>query len=113
MNPDTSKEVLTRRTLLSRIKDTSDNASWQEFFDIYWKLIYNAAIKTGLTPEESQEVVQETVISVAQKIPEFEYRPEPGSFKRWLLNVTHWRITDQFRKRSPAWDPKKRAPSRG
>ena len=27
------------------------------------------------------------------------YDPEQGSFKTWLMNMTRWRINDQFRKR--------------
>ena len=29
------------------------------------------------------------------------YDPKIGSFKGWLLNITRWRIADQFRKRKP------------
>ncbi len=43
--------------------------------------------------------LQETVISVAKKMPGFNCDPQAGSFKGFLLQVTGWRITDQFRKR--------------
>jgi RNA polymerase sigma-70 factor (ECF subfamily) len=76
-----------------------DEASWREFFDTYWLLIYSVARKAGLTETEAQEAVQETVISVAKKMPEFNYDPQAGSFKGFLLQTTGWRITDQFRKR--------------
>ena len=77
-----------------------DQQSWQEFFDAYWKLIYSVALKAGLSDAEAQEVVQETVISVAKKMPEFKADPAVGSFKSWLLTLTRWRITDQMRKRA-------------
>ncbi|HUD45962.1 MAG TPA: sigma-70 family RNA polymerase sigma factor, partial [Candidatus Baltobacteraceae bacterium] len=70
-------------------------------FDTYWKLIYGVAVKSGLTGTEAQDVVQETMISVAKHIPNFKYDRAKGSFKAWLLTMTRWRITDQFRKRSP------------
>lgn len=44
-------------------------------------------------------MVQETMISVAKHMPDFKYDRSIGSFKAWLLNMTRWRITDQFRKR--------------
>jgi hypothetical protein len=50
----------TRRTLLSRLKDWEEHASWQEGFDIYWRLIHEVALKSGLTPVQAEEVVQET-----------------------------------------------------
>jgi DNA-directed RNA polymerase specialized sigma24 family protein len=63
--------IPTRWTLLSRLKDAADADSWQEFFDTYWRLIYGVARKAGLTEVEAQEVVQEVVIGVARKLPEF------------------------------------------
>ena len=91
----------TRATLLDRLKDWRDQSSWQEFFDIYWKLIYGVARKAGLTESEAEDVVQETLFSVAKHIPTFKYDPAIGSFKGWLLNMARWRITDQLRKRGP------------
>lgn len=91
--------IPTRTTLLERLKDWRDAASWQHFFDSYWRLIYSVAIKSGLTEAEAQDVVQETMISVAKHIPTFKYDRSLGSFKVWLLNMTRWRIRDQFRKR--------------
>jgi len=93
--------IPTRATLIQRLKDWQDQSSWQDFFDTYWKLIYGVAIKGGLTGAEAQDVVQETMISVAKHMPTFEYDPAIGSFKTWLLNMTRWRITDQLRKRGP------------
>lgn len=90
--------VPTRRSLLSRLRDVGDDASWRTFFDAYWRLIYNVARKSGLSDDAAQEVVQETVISVARKMPGFHYEPEKGSFKQWLLLITRRRIHDYLRK---------------
>lgn len=91
--------IPTRRSLLTRLKRWDDQESWRDFFNTYWKLIYWVALKSGLSETEAQEVVQETVISVARKMPGFKYNPVIGSFKSWLLLVTRRRIADQFRKR--------------
>ena len=91
----------TRRSLVDRLANWDDQRRWQDFFDTYWKLIYSAAQKSGLTDSEAQEVVQETVITVAKKIEKLRYDPALGSFKGWLLQITRWRIADQFRKRRP------------
>jgi RNA polymerase sigma factor (sigma-70 family) len=86
------------------MKNWSDQSSWQEFFDIYWKLIYGVARKAGLSDGEAQDVVQETMLCVAKHMPAFKYDPALGSFKGWLLQLTRWRIVDQLRKRGPiAW----------
>jgi RNA polymerase sigma-70 factor (ECF subfamily) len=90
----------TRPSLLGRLKDWRDDRSWQEFFDIYWRLIYGVARKAGLSPSEADEVVQETMLTVAKKMKDFHYDPVRGSFKGWLLQLTGWRITNQFNRRS-------------
>ncbi len=92
--------IPTRATLLMRLKSWSDDASWQEFFDTYWRLIYSVALKSGLSESDAQEVVQETMISVAKTIGEFRSDPSLGSFKGWLLNLTRWRILDQLRRQN-------------
>ena len=100
---DTSKNVPdlfpTRRSLLSRLRDLGDQESWSDFFHSYWRLIYEVALKAGLSDTEAQEVVQETVISVAKQMPGFRYDPARGKFKGWLLQITRRRIADLVRKR--------------
>ena len=88
----------TQKSLLNRLRDAGDDASWRTFFETYWRLIYNVARKSGLSDDAAQEVVQETVISVARKMPEFRYDPQTGSFKQWLLLITRRRIQDHLRK---------------
>ena len=91
--------IPTRRSLLTRLKQWDDEESWRDFFDTYWRLLYAVALRGGLNDAEAQEVVQETVISVAGKMRDFKYDPAIGSFKSWLLQLTRRRIADQFRKR--------------
>jgi RNA polymerase sigma-70 factor (ECF subfamily) len=91
--------IPTRYSLLSRMQDREDQDSWKDFFDTYWRLIYSFALKSGLTDAEAQDVVQETVISVAKDIQKFKRDRTLGSFKGWLRNLTRWRIVDQLRKR--------------
>ena len=89
----------TRQSLLHRLRDWEDEQGWRDFFETYWKLIYGVARKAGLSDAEAQDAVQETIISVARKMPEFVYDPVSGSFKAWLMQVTRRRVCDQFRKK--------------
>ncbi len=100
--PEQTDEFLpTRQSLLSRLKDWDDQESWREFFDLYGRLIYGLAVKCGLRDAEAQDVVQETLLTVAKKMPSFQYDPALGSFKGWLLQITRRRIADQFARRPP------------
>ena len=101
--------LATRRSLVDRQANWEDRKHWQEFFDTYWKLIYSAARKSGLTDAEAQEVVQETIITVAKRVEQLRYDPAIGSFKGWLLQIIRWRIADQFRKRQPGQQQRARS----
>jgi RNA polymerase sigma-70 factor (ECF subfamily) len=101
MNASDNSSLATRATLLGRLKNLEDQASWQEFFNSYWQLIYRIALKAGLTDAEAQDVAQETVISAVKHLPAFKYDPKVCSFKTWLLRLARWRIIDQLRKRLP------------
>ncbi len=89
----------TRHSLLSRLRDWGDDDSWQAFFNSYWRLIFFTGRKAGLTSEEAEDLVQDTVLAVSKKMPSFKYDPKKGSFRSWLLKITHNRIADRFRKR--------------
>lgn len=88
----------TRLSLLDRLRNLDDHSSWQEFFDIYWKLIYCAAVKGGLSDADAEDVVQETIIGISRNMENFRYQPEVCSFKGWLMHVTRNRIIDHLRK---------------
>ena len=92
--------IPTRSSLLSRLKNWEDNESWRDFFDSYWGLIYGFAIQRGLSHEEAQEVVQETVVAVAKSIGKYRYDPQVCAFKTWLLGVTRSKIANQFARRA-------------
>lgn len=96
-----TETLATRASLLGRLKDFDNQPSWQEFFDSYWRLVFSAARKAGLTPEEAQDAVQETFVAVAKNIGAFRYDPARCSFKTWLLLITRQRIIWQLRKRPP------------
>jgi RNA polymerase sigma-70 factor (ECF subfamily) len=92
----------TRPSLLARLKDWSQQTAWRQFDHDYTPLIRNVARKAGLTEAEADEVAQETLITVAKKIGEFQHAGRRGSFRAWLYQQARWRIADQFRARAKA-----------
>lgn len=93
-HPGTS--LLTRPTLLFRVRDTADSASWEEFHRLYRRLIYGRARRVGLSHADAEEVAQDVFKRVSETIQNFEHDRERGSFRGWLMQLTHWRITDKF-----------------
>jgi RNA polymerase sigma factor (sigma-70 family) len=96
--PGTDSLLPTRQSLLSRLRDWQDQAGWREFFDMYWRLIYNVARQTGLNDTEAQDVVQNTFIYLTRRMRRFQYDRARGSFKSWLRVVTRSRIYVYCRK---------------
>jgi len=94
----------TRQSLLTRLRDWQDQDGWREFFDTYWRLIYNVARKSGLADAEAQDVVQTTFIYLSRRMPKFRYDRGRGSFKSWLCRVTRSRIS-VFRRRAESREP--------
>jgi RNA polymerase sigma factor (sigma-70 family) len=82
----------TRQSLLSRLRDCQDQEGWRDFFDTYWRLIYQVARRVELSDAEAQDVVQDTFIYLSRRMPNFRYDPARGSFKSWLRVVTRSRI---------------------
>ena len=99
LEPEAARDAATRGSLLSRLQDWQDDRSWRDFFETYWRLIHATALKAGLSHEEAQEVVQETVICVSKSLAQYRTDPNHGPFRAWLLHTVRWRIADQFRKR--------------
>jgi RNA polymerase sigma factor (sigma-70 family) len=86
----------TRQTLICRLKDLGDRKGWEEFFDTYRRLIFGMAMKSGLTVQESEDALLETVSCVAKGIERYN---SDVPFRAWLGRITRCRIADQFRKR--------------
>jgi len=105
----TDSALPTHTSLLSRLRDWQDQEGWREFFDTYWRLIYNVARRTGLSDAEAQDVVQNTFICLARRMPKFHYDRTRGSFKSWLRVVTRSRIQVYHRgqkaQKQPRQDP--------
>ncbi|MBI3869918.1 MAG: sigma-70 family RNA polymerase sigma factor [Verrucomicrobia bacterium] len=97
VDADSDTLLPTRQSLLTRLRDWQDEAGWREFFDTYWRLIYKVACQAGLSDIQAQEVVQNTFVYLARKMPKFHYDRTRGSYKSWLRVVTRSRIQVYFR----------------
>ncbi len=91
--------IRTESSLLREIKSLSNARGWTRFYETYAPMIERLALRSNLSPVESQDVVQNTMIQVARTIPEFEYDRDKGKFKSWLFTCAKWRIMDVHRAR--------------
>lgn len=97
--PHPGTSLLTRPSLLFRVREWKDSASWEEFHRLYRRLIYGRARRAGLSHADAEDVAQDVFKRVAETIRDFDTDPERGSFRGWLMKLTHWRIADKYRSR--------------
>jgi RNA polymerase sigma-70 factor (ECF subfamily) len=102
MSTETHSTLRTRASLLFRLRDWEDQASWSEFDQLYRNYVKGQALRAGLSRSECDDLVQDVFKRVAETIHQFDARPDRGSFRRWLITLVRWRITDKFRERDKA-----------
>ena len=95
----------TRQTLLIRMRDVEDAGAWSEFVELYTPLIFHFCQQRGLQEADAADVAQEVLTTVANKIREFEYDPEKGQFRSWLLTVTRFKLSHLLKKKQRGPQP--------
>lgn len=88
----------TRATLLIKIRNPSDSQAWSEFVSIYAPLLYGYALKAGLQDSDAADLAQDALQQVVRHIQKFDYQPERGSFRGWLLTIARNFIRKQFKR---------------
>jgi len=79
---------VTRETLLQRVRRQHDQRAWEEFVYYYSGYVYNIASRMGLHHHDAEEIVQNVMVQLWKKLPEFEYDARKGRFRGWLCTVT-------------------------
>jgi len=77
----------TRSSLLVRIRNLEDRRAWEEFVEVYTPLVYRYCRGHDLQEGDAADVAQESMRAVARAIGKFEYDPQRGKFRNWLLTV--------------------------
>lgn len=89
----------TRPSLLLRIRDSSDAASWETFHIIYRPLIIRFVRGRGVGPEDAEDICQQVLTAVHAEIQDFDYDQRLGGFKAWLRRLAMNRVGSLFRHR--------------
>jgi RNA polymerase sigma factor (sigma-70 family) len=91
--------LLTRASLLARLRDPADGAAWRQFVELYGGLVYGFARRRGLQCADAADLTQDVFLAVAQGAGRFQYDPLRGSFRSWLRGVTRHKIAQLLRER--------------
>jgi RNA polymerase sigma-70 factor (ECF subfamily) len=85
--------------MLLRIRDRSDSGAWQTFDAIYRPMLQRFAQARGLSPADAEEIAQQCLAVIADRIVEFSYDPQKGRFKSWLRTLVNNRVRNLLRDR--------------
>ena len=86
----------TSLTLIDQLKQRHEGG-WTHLSDLYGPLIYHWSRKSGLSPDDSADIVQEVFRSVAMSIGRFRKATSTDSFRGWLRTITRNKILDHLR----------------
>ena len=92
--PMAHQSPATRPSLLLRIRNSGDQAAWQQFVEIYGPLIHGYCRHHGLQDSDAADLVQEVLQSVARAIGKLDYDPRRGAFRGWLFTITRNKMRD-------------------
>lgn len=81
--------VETSESLLQRLRCCEAHEAWKEFYEVYWGAILRYARKLGLTVQQSEDVLQETMVVLMRILPGFSYDRGRGRFRNFLLTIVH------------------------
>src|SRR5688572_5065954 len=79
----------TRVSLLGRLRrDPTNQEVWGEFVEHYGARIYDWCLRWRLQDADAQDVTQNVLLRLADKMRDFRYDPS-RSFRGWLKTLTH------------------------
>ena len=93
-----SEELRTRESLLLCLKSLSNESAWEQFYTQYKSIILSFSQKHGLDESASHDVLQETMVLLMRKMPQFDYDADRGRFRNWLLTLVAGKIRDAQRR---------------
>jgi len=94
-----SKRFETTSTSLIEGVRAMDGAAWQRFVDLYGPLIYYWCRQSGISDEDSHDVVQQVFSKALSGIGGFRLDREGSTFRGWLWTITRNTLNDFVRKR--------------
>ena len=89
----------TRRTLLERLRDGSDEESWLEFVNTYKIYICVVISRMGVNDADTEDLAQQVMLKLWKLLPDFTYEGKKR-FRSYLSRVTKNVVHDFFRSRT-------------
>src|SRR5262245_33461476 len=73
------------------------SAAWARFIQLYTPLLFYWARRASLQESDAADLVQDVLVTLVQRMPEFSYDPSQG-FRSWLRTVIMNKWRDRLRR---------------
>lgn len=93
-----SDSLKTHLSLLYRLKMSPNDADWERFFNQYANVIRRFCRAMGLDDAGSRDVLQETMLLLIRKLPQFTYDPQKGKFRNFLFKLASGKARDALKR---------------
>lgn len=90
----------TSSSLIARVKDIGDGASWSEFLGIYQPVIFRMARRRQLQDSDAEDVIQQVFLSISRSIENWESTEELPPFRAWLTTIARNEISKALAQRA-------------
>ncbi|OVE81748.1 hypothetical protein BVY04_02570 [bacterium M21] len=100
----TKQTYNTRLTLLDRIRNKDDQASWEEFVNIYKQYLYTVIRNLNVNHHDTEEILQTVFLKIWKKFEDFSYNSARGKFRFWLCSVARNSVIDFIRSQQSRMD---------
>lgn len=100
-----SENYDTRLTLLAKVKNQYDDQSWENFTYYYKRYIQMVVLRLGVFQNEVDDVSQKVLLTLWDKLPDFQYKPGECKFRTWMnqvirnVTMTHFRGAVRYKNR--------------
>ena len=88
-------------SLLERLRQPSAAAAWERFVRLYTTLLLHWARRLGLQDNDAADLVQDVLMVLVRKMPEFQYQPG-RTFRGWMRTVLMNKWRDRPHRGAPA-----------
>jgi RNA polymerase sigma-70 factor (ECF subfamily) len=98
IKPQTDDPYQTRITLIQRVQNQHDAASWEDFVRIYRNYVYAIIRSMNISEHDAEDLVQQLMLNMWNKLPDTDIK-QIRRFRSWLATITKNFVTDFIRKR--------------
>jgi RNA polymerase sigma factor (sigma-70 family) len=84
--------LATSQSLLERLHDRSDRQAWRRLLAIYEPWLRGWLSRHELQSDDVEDVLQDILAVVSNKLPTFVHNGQPGAFRTWLRSILTNRV---------------------